>query len=34
MQQADILFPEKRSSIYLKLIAEHIHYEQKKLNAQ
>ena len=34
LQQSDILFPEKHSTIYLELRAEDLQYEQKKLNAR
>ena len=34
IQQSDILFSEKHSTIYLELLAEHFQYEQNKLNAR
>ena len=31
MQQSDILFPEKISTMYLELLAQHIQYEPKEV---
>ena len=31
MQQSDILFPEKHSTIYFELLAEHIQYDQMEI---
>ena len=31
MQQSDILFPEKHSTIYFELLAEHIQYEEMEI---